>query len=123
MSERTEIERLREAIKMYGRIIHDMVVANQAAWIEWQHGEGAEAAMVWIHNGLAGPDHIPDENAPWGKEAQAWYDANNANPMPTCHCGRPSNIGWMGKGFCSQAHYKEARTAAPLPPAGEGERP
>ena len=45
----------------HGRIIHDMVVANQAAWIEWKHGGGADAAMEWVENGLAGPGMIPGE--------------------------------------------------------------
>lgn len=108
---RAEVARLTRGQKMLGEAIHNMVVAQQSAWIEWRHGGGAEAAMIWIHNGLAGPGHIPDEDAPYGKEAQAWYDANNANPMPKCHCGRPSNIGWLGGGACSEAHYREAKAA------------
>lgn len=91
------------------KIIHDMVVAQQAAWIEWQHGNGAEAAMAWIQNGLVGPGHIPDEDEPYGKEAQAWFDANRSDPFPACFCGRPSHHLWMGKGFCSTAHYKQHR--------------
>lgn len=87
------------------KIVHNMVVAEQAAWIEWQHGKGAEAAMRWIGNGLAGPGHIPDETEPYGKEAQAWYDANKADPFPACYCGRPSNILHMGNGYCSTEHY------------------
>src|SRR5207244_2745031 len=90
---------------------HNMVVGQQSAWIEWRHGKGAEAAMAWIHNGLVGPGHIPNDDAPYGKEAQAWYDANNANPIPKCVCGRPSNIGWLGQGFCSEAHYGQAKAA------------
>lgn len=95
-----------------GKIIHDMTVAQQAAWIEWQHGKGAEEAMTWIHNGLAGPGFIPDEDEPYGKEAQAWYDANRADPFPTCFCGRPSNSLWMGQGFCCHAHYEQRRAEA-----------
>jgi hypothetical protein len=93
-------------------IIHDMVVAQQAAWIEWQHGEGAEAAMRWIHNGLCGPGHIPDEDAPYGKEPQAYFDANKSDPFPPCTCGRPSNTLWMGQGFCCDEHYREAKALA-----------
>lgn len=106
---RAEIERLTRGQKMLGEVIHNMTVAQQSAWIEWRHGKGADAAMVWIHNGLAGPAFIPDEDAPYGKEAQAWYDANCANPLPACHCGRPSNIAWKGGAACSDAHYKEAK--------------
>lgn len=109
-----EIARAKENYKTLAHIVHDQVVANQSAWIEWQHGKGAEAAMTWVHNGLAGPGQIPDETEPYGKEPQAWYDLHNSNALPPCFCGRPSNTGWMGFGFCSHAHYLEgkARTAA-----------
>lgn len=110
--ESEEVERLKKTLNDLGKIIHDMTVAQQAAWIEWQHGKGADEAMTWIHNGLAGPGFIPDEDEPYGKEAQAWYDANRADPFPTCFCGRPSNILWMGKGFCSNAHYEQHRAEA-----------
>lgn len=111
-----------DAAKMMSRTVHDMVVANQAAWIEWQHGKGAEAAMSWVHNGLWGPGHIPDEDAPYGKEPQAFYDANCAEPLPQCFCGRPSNIMWMGQGFCSNEHYGtgKARAAASISTKGDG---
>lgn len=104
-----ELARLKNLVKDFSKIIHDMVVAEQAAWIEWRHGRGAEAGMIWIQNGLVGPGHIPDEDEPYGKEAQAWFDANRSNPFPTCFCGRPSNSLWMGKGFCSNAHYAQYR--------------
>lgn len=84
------------------------LVVMQAAWIEWRHGKGAEAAMRWIHNTLCGPGLIPGEAAPWGREAQAWFDANQPDPFPVCECGRPSNTVWMGKGFCSDEHYRAA---------------
>lgn len=103
----TEEEKLKEQLKEAYKIIHNMVVANQAAWIEWRHGEGAEAAMTWVHNGLVGPGHIPDENEPYGKEAQAYMDANRADPFPQCFCGRPSHYLWMGKGACSEEHMEE----------------
>ncbi len=86
-----------------------MTVAQQAAWIEWQHGKGAEEAMGWIQNGLFGPGLIPDEDEPYGKEAQAYFDANRSDPFPTCYCGRPSNHLWMGQGFCCQEHYNTRR--------------
>jgi hypothetical protein len=113
---RAQLEKAAALRKEFGRIIHDMVVANQATWIEWQHGRGAEAAMAWIHNGLTGPGHIPDEDAPYGKEAQAWFDANQAEPFPVCFCGRPSNQLWMGQGFCSAAHYQQRRAEQPPAP-------
>ncbi|MCU8942201.1 hypothetical protein OE519_00265 [Pseudomonas aeruginosa] len=104
-----ELARTKELANDLGKIIHDMTVAQQAAWIEWKHGKGSDAAMTWIHNGLVGPGFIPDEDEPYGKEAQAWYDANRADPFPACFCGRPSNSLWMGKGFCSNAHYEQHR--------------
>ena len=67
-------ERLEKKHKSHfitSQALHNVIVGNQSAWIEWQHGAGAEAAMTWIHNGLAGPGLIPD-----GKEAQPWFDAN-----------------------------------------------
>ena len=66
-----ELARAKKLTNDLGKIIHDMTVAQQAAWIEWQHGKGADAAMTWIHNGLVGPGFIPDEDEPYGKEAQA----------------------------------------------------
>lgn len=95
--------------KLLSRILHDQVVANQAAWIEWQHGGGAERAMEWVQNGLFGPGHIPDEDEQWGKDAQAYYDANRSDPFPECFCGRPSNQLWMGKGACSSEHMKKVK--------------
>lgn len=97
-------------LNVLASVLHDHITGNQAAWIEWQHGAGAEAAMKWIQNGLAGPGHIPDEDAPYGREPQAWFDANQSNPLPQCFCGRPSNIGWMAQGFCCKAHYTQARS-------------
>jgi len=99
----------REHMKLITENLHDLLVVMQSVLVEWKHGKGAEAALQWIVNTLAGPGLLPDPDAPYGKEAQAWFDANQANPMPTCFCGRPSNQGWMGQGFCSVEHYQEAR--------------
>ncbi|WP_050556321.1 hypothetical protein [Bordetella bronchiseptica] len=106
-----ELKRKTDLIAELSKIIHNMTVAQQAAWIEWQHGAGAEAGMRWIANGLAGPGHIPEEDEPYGTEAQAYFDANQADPLPACHCGRPSNILHMGNGYCSQEHYAAAIAA------------
>lgn len=109
-AEGDEVTRLKRTLNDLGKIIHDMTVAQQAAWIEWQHGKGAEEAMSWIHNGLVGPGFIPDEDEPYGKEAQAYFDANRSDPFPICYCGRPSNSLWMGQGFCCREHYDTRRT-------------
>lgn len=89
--------------------MEELIVAMQAAWIEWKHGKGADAGMQWIENTLDDPGNIPDDTGPWGHEAQAWFDANRPNPMPACACGRPSNTLWMGQGFCSDEHYRKAK--------------
>lgn len=108
-----DTEALQRLIDTLSKIVHNMVVADQAAWIEWRHGKGAVAAMQWIGNGLLGPGHIPAEDDPYSTDAQAWYDANRADAFPTCHCGRPSNMLHMGKGYCSQAHYDVAVARTP----------
>lgn len=102
----------REHLKMVTNMHHDALVTMQAALIEWKHGKGAEAALQWLVNTLAGPGLLPSADEPWGKDAQRYMDANRAEPMPVCHCGTPSHIGWMGKGFCSEAHYQEAKAAS-----------
>lgn len=102
----------REHLKMVTGMHHDALVTMQAALIEWKHGKGAEAALQWLVNSLSGPGLLPDAEAPWGKDAQRWMDANRSDPLPTCACGTPSHIGWMGRGFCSEEHYAEARAAS-----------
>lgn len=99
------------ALFISAKVLNDVIVGNQSAWIEWQHGNGAEAAMRWIHNGLWGPGNIPDEDAPYGKEAQAWHDANIAEPFPKCACGRPSNRISRGVGACCEEHLEQALKA------------
>lgn len=48
-----------------------VVAAMQAAWIEWMHGRGADAAMQWIENTLIGPGLIPGDDE---SDAQAFFD-------------------------------------------------
>lgn len=109
--EEVRVQTSDSATKMLGDALNDQIVAMQAAFIEWQHGKGAEAAMVWIANTLSGPGLIPDENAPYGKEAQAWFDANNSHPFPVCACGRPSNQMQSGVGGCCIDHLQTALIA------------
>ena len=98
-----------DTLKMLAGMHNDLIVAMQAALIEWRHGGGAEAALRWIENTLDGPGLLPNENEPYGKEAQAYFDANRYEPYPACFCGRPSNQLWMGRGFCGEAHYQEKK--------------
>jgi hypothetical protein len=109
--ESKEIQRLEKTLNDFGKVIHDMVVGQQAAWIEWKHGKGAEEGMVWIHNALFGPGFIPYKDDPYVKDAQAYYDTHRANPFPKCSCGRPSHIAWMGMGFCCKEHLDDAERA------------
>lgn len=66
-----QLDKMWGARFMISQALHNTMVGNQSAWIEWKHGAGAEAAMQWIENGLIGPGLIPS-----GTEAQAWFDAN-----------------------------------------------
>jgi len=59
--------RIKELDLLFGRYLLGM----RASVIEWQHGQGAEAAMQWIWNGLAGPGELPPENE---TQAQAYFD-------------------------------------------------
>lgn len=112
------IAALERRIDCDAKIMNDLLVSNQAAWIEWQRGAGAEEAMVWVRNTLLGVG-VPDEDQPWAKEPQAWYSANKTAPFPPCFCGRPSNTLWMGQGFCSDAHYEQGRLKAAAEAAGQ----
>ena len=58
---------IREMDLMFGR----MLLGMRAAVIEEEHGKGAEAAMVWIFNGLVGPGELPPEEE---TDAQAYFD-------------------------------------------------
>ena len=75
---RAEVARLNRGQFVISQCVHNMVVAEQSAWIEWQHGAGAEQAMSWIHNGLVGPGHIPKHE---GMTAQAYFDAHYDDRM------------------------------------------
>jgi hypothetical protein len=67
--------------QMMGTIMHNNTVAMQAAWIEWQYGEGPEGAMGWIENTLEGPGLIPEPDEPHSTQAQAYFDANKSDRM------------------------------------------
>jgi len=67
------IEKLKGQLLFGNQIIHNMVVANQSAYIAHAAGK-TDNAMDWIENGLEGPGHLPDN--PDKKTAQQWYDDN-----------------------------------------------
>ncbi|MFK0092911.1 ead/Ea22-like family protein [Pseudomonas sp. NPDC090592] len=68
LAENEELRMLaKEMDLMFGRYLLGM----RASVVEWRHGKGAEAAMQWIWNGLAGPGELPPEEE---KQAQAYFD-------------------------------------------------
>ena len=104
------VAELEKSFKELSAFFNDKIVGEQSAYIEWQHGRGAVAGMHWISNGLCGPGLIPDDDEPWGKEAQAYFNANKSDPFPVCSCGRPSGQLWMGHGACSDKHMAEIKS-------------
>lgn len=68
---REDAKRHMRVITMMGHAMHRNILAMQAAYIEWRHGGGAEAAMQWIGNTLDGPGLIPEDTE---KDAQAYFD-------------------------------------------------
>lgn len=72
-----------EAMEIMERVQHNTIVAMQAAWIEWKHGRGAEAAMQWIENTLDGPGLIPWEGAEeqtWSTDPNEYFSVNRIGP-------------------------------------------
>lgn len=59
--------RIKELDLLFGRYLLGM----RSAVIEHEHGKGAEAAMCWIFNGLAGPGEFAPDDA---TDAQAYFD-------------------------------------------------
>ena len=93
--------------KAFADSYHDLIVTMQAAWIEWQHGDGADAAMKWIENHLWGPGLIPGKDEPYSDDAQLWSSANVSHAFGPCSlkgCGLPSCIKQNGLQFCSEKH-------------------
>jgi len=110
-----QVDACKELIKTLDSMFHDNIVAMQASWIEWQHGEGADAGMQWIENTLEGPGHIPDSDQQFWDMPQAWHDKYRSNPFPTCWCGMPSNILSKGKGFCCEQHRSQKESIFTVP--------
>lgn len=67
-----EAEHLRRHVRESNDTLAHIILALQAAWIEWKHGDGGEHAMAWIENTLNGGDCLPDDTA--GTDAQAYFD-------------------------------------------------
>lgn len=113
----------KEIMKTLNQIIHDQVVVMQAAWLEWQNGKGADAAMQWIENTLTGPGHLLFEDETFLENPQAYFDANRSDPFPFCWCGMPSNILKEGKGYCCEQHCAQQESIFIMPSIVKNEEP
>ena len=105
-----------DPVKMLGNLLHDHVVVMQAAWIEWQHGAGAETAMQWIENTLVCPGLLPDDpDEPYATDAQRYYNLNRSEPWPPCCiCDGPTHIGIGGGRYvCSNECEAKAQEQQP----------
>lgn len=90
------------------QMANDLIVTMQAAWIEWQHGRGAEAAMEWIQNTLVGPGQIPDEDDPYGTDAQSWHGLHRSDKAPPCsHCGKPAVEWGQDEATCGECRERK----------------
>lgn len=69
----TDVSKFARGYKRLADSFERNIVVMQAAWIEWQRGGGAEAAMAWIHNTLWGPGLLPEDGE---ATAQEYFDAN-----------------------------------------------
>ena len=76
MSEAETKDTTKAGAALAQRLVHNLIVTMQAAYIEWKHGGGAEEAMAWIENQLDGPDLIPDPDDPFGKDAERFFQTN-----------------------------------------------
>lgn len=59
--------RIKELDLLFGRYL----IGMRSAVIELDYGDGPEAAMRWIRNGLIGPGQLPPDDA---FDAQAYFD-------------------------------------------------
>ncbi|WP_281687580.1 hypothetical protein [Pseudomonas citronellolis] len=64
---RYALKRIKEMDLLFARYI----LAMRSAVIEMEHGAGAEAAMTWIVNSLAGPGELPPDGE---VDAQGYFD-------------------------------------------------
>ncbi|MDF3840476.1 hypothetical protein P3W55_01995 [Pseudomonas citronellolis] len=64
---RYALMRIKEMDLLFARFI----LAMRSAVIEMDHGAGAEAAMTWIVNSLAGPGELPPDDE---ADAQGYFD-------------------------------------------------
>lgn len=108
-AEAKRIEALREHIAVMGQILHNNVVAQQAAWLEWKNGGGAEVAMEWVENGLIGPGLLPYDERGEFKDlaAQKWFDENadaELKGQKGCQIMQPK--GWRGALLWTLYHHQ-----------------
>lgn len=73
MTKDEEIKNLKAQLIVCNTIMHNMIVANQSAYIAYKSGD-VKNAFEWIENGLFGPGHIPDNEN--NETPQQWYNRN-----------------------------------------------
>lgn len=118
MSDAKTIAALQRSLEAMGQIVHNMTVAQQAAWLEWQTGNGAEAAMDWIENGLIGPGLLPEDEdgKPVGLTAQAFFDQNADEELKGKRLGGTlTPKGWRGALLWSLYHHQGASSPVGQP--------
>ena len=70
----------KEKIRDLQITLNNLMVLNEAAFIEWRKGEGAEAAMdKWIGGQLFYSGNVPDSK---GKDAATYYRENRTSYPP-----------------------------------------
>jgi len=74
MNKDEQIKKLKEQLQLTNSIIHNMIVADQSAYIAYKNGD-IDNAFEWIENGLFGPGHLPENNN--NLTPQKWYDTNS----------------------------------------------
>ena len=79
LKQEDRIKELEERNKSLAACLHNNIVSQQSAWIEWQHGKGSEAAMSWVNNDLRSAGLIPGEDEPNSTNAQDYFNANNSH--------------------------------------------
>ncbi|MCL8299407.1 hypothetical protein [Pseudomonas mosselii] len=68
---KAENQDLRMQVKELDLTFGRYLLGMRASVVEWQEGKGADAAMQWIYNGLAGPGELPPAEE---TQAQAYFD-------------------------------------------------
>lgn len=66
-----DVQDMRMLVKEMDLTFGRYLLGMRASVVEWQKGNGSDAAMQWIWNGLRGPGGLPPEEE---AQAQAYFD-------------------------------------------------